>query len=217
MLRHGRHYQGKRSWSQAHDRHSSTIRFEHPAQELAFNEYRLASKEARERVERITEALRVQCEDWRMNPVVKALMCLRGFDFVAAVTFIAEMGDLTRFAHPRALMAYLGLVPPEFSSGKSRRLGEITKSGNKHARRILVEAAWNNRFKAQVARPLEVRQEGRPKIIRDISWKTQLRLSKRWRSLAMGRKLAQNKICVAIARELADFIWDVARQVKISP
>ena len=217
MLRHGRHYQGKSSWTQAHDRHLSTIRFEHPAQELAFNEYRLASKEACERVERITQALREQCEGWRMNPVVKALMCLKGFEFVAAVTFVAEMGDMNRFAHPRALMSYLGLVPSEFSSGASRRQGGITKSGNKHARRILVEAAWNNRFKAQVCRKLEVRQEGQPKIIRDISWKAQLRLSKRWRSLLMGRKLPQNKICVAIARELSGFIWDVARNVKIKP
>jgi transposase len=115
--------------------------------------------------------LREQCENWRMNPAVKALMCLKGFEFVAAVTFVAEMGDLNRFAHPRALMSYLGLVPSEFSSGASRRQGGITKSGNKHARRILVEAAWNNRFKAQVTRCLEVRQEGQPKIIRDISWK----------------------------------------------
>lgn len=216
MLRHGRHYQGKSSWTQAHERHLSTIRFEHPAQELAFNEYRLASKDACEQVKRITEALRTHCTDWRMNRLVKALMCLKGFDFVAAVTFVAEMGDLTRFAHPRALMAYLGLVPSEFSSGKTRRQGEITKAGNKHARRILVEAAWNNRFKAQVTRALEVRQEGQPKIIREISWKAQLRLAKRWRTLRMGRKLAQNKICVAIARELSGFIWDVARHVKIN-
>lgn len=156
-LRHGRPYQGKSAWTQAHDRHLSTIRFEHPAQEITFNENRQASKEASERGERITQELRVQCEDWRMNPVVKALMCLKGFDFVAAVTFVAEMGDLTRFAHPRASLAYVGLVSSEFSSGKSRRLGEITKSGNKHARRILVEAEWNNRFKAQVTRCLEVR------------------------------------------------------------
>jgi transposase len=144
-------------------------------------------------------------------------MCLRGIEFVSAITFVAEIGDLTRFAHPRALMAYLGLVPSEFSSGNSRRLGAITKSGNRQARRILVEAAWNNRFKAQVGRDLEVRQEGQPKVIRDISWKAQLRLSKRWRSLGMGRKINQNKICVAIARELSGFIWDVARQVKINP
>jgi transposase len=217
MLRHGRQYQGKKTWTQAHDRTLSMIRFEHPAQEIAFNEYRQAAKEANERVERITQELRVQCESWRMNPVVKALMCLKGIDFVSAITLVAEMGDLTRFAHPRALMAYLGLVPSEFSSGTSRRLGQITKSGNKQARRILVEAAWNNRNKAQVRRELEVRQEGQPKIIREISWKAQLRLSKRWRSLGMGRKLNQNKICVAIARELSGFIWDVARHVKVNP
>jgi transposase len=217
LLRHGRDYVRYNSWSQAHERHLATIRFEHPAQEIAFNEYRLASKEACERLERITQALREQCERWRMNPVVKALMCLKGFDFVAAVTFIAEMGDLTRFAHPRALMSYLGLVPSEFSSGNTRRQGAITRSGNKHARRILVEAAWGNRFKAQITRMLEVRQEGQPKIIRDISWKAQLRLSKRWRSLSMGRKLNQNKTCIAIARELAGFIWDVARHVRINP
>jgi transposase len=217
LLRHGRDYVRSRCGSQAHERHLSTIRFEHPAQEFAFTEYRQASKEAAERVERITEALREQCEHWRMSPVVKALMCLKGVDFVTAVTLVAEIGDLTRFAHPRALMAYLGLVPSEFSSGATRRQGAITRCGNKHARRVLVEAAWNNRFKAQITRTLEVRQQGQPKIIRDISWKAQLRLATRWRSLAMGRKLNQNKACVAIARELAGFIWDVARHVKLSP
>jgi transposase len=216
LLRHGRDYVRGSSWTQAHERHLSTIRFEHPAQEIAFNEYRQASKETCERVERITQSLREHCRQWRMNRVVEALMCLKGFDFVAAVTFVAELGDLTRFAHPRALMSYLGLVPSEYSSGNTRRQGAITRCGNKHARRILVEAAWNNRFKAQVTRTLEVRQEGQPKAIRDISWKAQLRLSKRWRVLSVGRKLNQNKICVAIARELAGFIWDVARQVKLS-
>jgi transposase len=208
-------YRRYKSWSLAHERHLSTIRFEHPAQEVAFNEYRLAGKDASERVERITVALRELCNDWRMNPVVKALMCFKGLDFVGAVTFVAEMGDLTRFAHPRELMSYLGLIPSEFSSGKTRRQGEITRTGNKHARRILVEAAWDNRFKAQITRTLEVRQQGQPKIVRDISWKAQLRLSKRWRSLLLGRKLHANKICVAIARELSGFIWDAARHVKV--
>lgn len=216
LLRHGRDYVRHNSWSQAHERHLSTVRFEHPAQEIAFNEYRQASKETCERVDRITQALREQCEHWRMSPVVKALMCLKGFDFVASVTFVAEMGDLTRFAHPRALMSYLGLVPSEFSSGNTRRQGAITRCGNKHARRVLVEAAWNNRFKAQVTRVLEVRQQGQPKIIREISWKAQLRLSKRWRVLSTRRQLNHNKICVAIARELAGFIWDVARHVQLS-
>lgn len=215
LLRHG-HDSVHRGWSQAHERQLSTIRFPHPAQEIAFTEYRQAAKEAGERIERITQALRELCEQWRMNPLVKALMCLKGFEFVSAVTLVAELGDLTRFAHPRALMSYLGLVPSEFSSGTTRRQGAITRCGNKHARRVLVEAAWNNRFKAQLTRVLEVRQQGHPKIIREISWRAQLRLSSRWRSLSMGRKLNQNKICIALARELCGFAWDVARHTKIS-
>lgn len=139
-----------------------------------------------------------------MNPLVKALMCLKG----------AEIGDLTRFARPRSLMSYLRLVPSEYSSGTSRRQGAIARSGNTHARWVLVEAARNNRFKAQISRTLEVRQEGQPREIRAISWKAQLRLSRRWRALAMGRKLNQNKICVAIARELAGFAWDIAQHCR---
>jgi hypothetical protein len=94
-------------------------------------------------------------------------------------------------------------------------LGPITKAGNKHARRILVEAAWDNRFKAQICRKLEVRQEGQPKIIRDISWKAPLRLSKRWRKLLLGRKIHSNKVCVAVARELAGFLWDAGQHIKV--
>ena len=120
LLRHGRVYHGKSSWTQAHERHLSTIHFEHPAQQIAFDEYRQSIKDAHERVERLAQGLREQCESWRMKPVVQALMCLRGVDFLAAVTLVAELGDLTRFAHPCSLMAYLGLVPSEFSSGNSR-------------------------------------------------------------------------------------------------
>ncbi|MHB8812184.1 MAG: IS110 family RNA-guided transposase [Steroidobacteraceae bacterium] len=215
LLRHGRDYVRFRSWSAAHERHLSTIRFDHPAQELAFNEYRLACKEADERIARIVQALRELCQTWRMDPLVKALMYFKGFDFVAAVTFVAEIGDLTRFSHPRELMAYVGLVPSIYASGNGCRLGSITKAGNKHARRILIEAAWDNRFKAQITRTLEVRQEGQPKIIREVSWKAQLRLSMRWRKLLLGRKIHSNKVCVAVARELAGFIWDAGRQIKI--
>ncbi len=112
-------------------------------------------------------------------------------------------------------MSHLGLVPSEYSSGASRHQGAITRIGNRRARRVLVEAAWNNRHKAQITRTLEVRQEGQSKAIRDISWKAQLRLSKRWRSLVMGRKLNANKICVAIARKLAGFAWDLARHCRL--
>jgi transposase len=215
LLRHGLAYQGKSSWTAAHERTLSTIHFIHPAQQIAFEEYRQAAKEAHERLERITDQLREQCALWRMNPLVRALTCLRGFEFVAAVTFVAEVGDPRRFSHPRELMAYLGLVPSEYSSGETRHQGPITKTGNKHARRILVEAAWNYRHTARISRVLEVRQQGQPKALRDVAWRAQLRLTKRFRHLS-ARRLPQNKVCVAVARELVGFIWDIAQQVTPS-
>jgi transposase len=214
MLRHGRTYPGT-SWTLAHERTLATVRFEHPAQQIAFEEYRQTVKGAHERCERLTEALREQCKDWRMGPVVDALMCLRGFDFIAAVTIVAELGDLHRFAHPRALMSYLGLVPSEHSSGNTRRQGAITRAGNRHARRILVESAWTYRFPAHVGREQQIRQQGQPTAIRDIAWKAQVRLTKRYRKLSLGRKMKATKVCVAIARELCGFIWDLARHVQL--
>jgi transposase len=212
LLRHGHAYQGRSSWTAAHERQLSTVHFAHPAQQIAFEEYRQAVKETHARLERLTEQLREQCAHWRMNPLLTALMCLRGFDFVAAATFVAEVGDPRRFSHPRELMAYLGLVPSEYSSGETRHQGPITKTGNKHARRMLVEAAWNYRHVARVSRVLEVRQQGQPKAVCDIAWRAQLRLTKRFRRLS-ARRLPHNKVCVAIARELAGFIWDISRQV----
>ena len=217
LLRHGRTCPGRIAFSAAHERTLSSIRLSHPAQEIAFVEYRNAIKDAHERLERVTEALRLQSNQWRMNPLVRALMCLRGFDFIAAITFVAEIGDPRRFARPTALMAYLGLVPSEFSSGQSRHQGSITKAGNKHARRILIESAWAYCHSPRVSRDLEVRQQGQPKAVRDISWRAQLRLTKRFRHLRMARHLPQNKVCVAIARELCGFIWDIARQIKPLP
>ena len=213
LLRHGHRYTGKSSWTQKHQRYLATLSFAHPAQQLAFEEYRQAVQNADERVQRFTEALRTHLESWRMQPVVLALMTLRGIDLVAAVTLIAELGDLHRFAHPSELMGFLGLVPSEHSSGGTRRQGAITKTGNTHARRILVEAAWNYRFPARVSRDLQVRQEAQPQAIRDIAWKAQTRLCTRYRRLTT-RQLHHNKVCVAIARELAGFVWNIARQVQ---
>ncbi|HUI60218.1 MAG TPA: transposase, partial [Steroidobacteraceae bacterium] len=141
---------------------------------------------------------------------------MRGFEFTAAVTLIAELGDLKRFEHPKALMAYLGLVPSEYSSGNTRQQGSITKTGNRHARRILVESAWTYRFNPRVSRVIEVRQQGQPKAIRDIAWKAQLRLTYRFRKLNAGRKMTQNKCLIAVARELAGFVWDIARHVPVA-
>lgn len=215
LLRHGQCYTGKSSWTLAHERYLAQLHFPHPAQDIAFTEYRQAVKEAHERVERITQALREQSSQWRMHPVVAALMSLRGIDFIAAVTLVAELGDLSRFAHPRQLMSFLGLVPSEHSSGHSRHQGAITKTGNRHARRVLVEAAWNYRFDARLSRVLQVRQQDQPKAVRQIAWRAQLRLTARYRRLR-ARQLPHNKICVALARELAGFVWDIARQITLA-
>jgi transposase len=213
LLRHGRRFPGKTAWCPAHERYLSEIAFEHPAQQIAWAEYRSAAADDHERVQRITAALREQIEHWRFGPAVQALMCFKGIDLVAAATLIAELGDLHRFEHPKQLMAYLGLVPSEHSSGESRARGSITKTGNTHARRVLVEAAWCYRNSARMSRPISDRNRGQPKTLRDIAWRAQLRLCSRYRRLS-ARGVHSNKVCVAIARELAAFVWEAARHVQ---
>jgi transposase len=155
-------------------------------------------------------------QTWRWAPVVAASQALRGVQFIAAVTLIAELGDLTRFATPRQLMSYLGLVPSEHASGERRRQGSLTKTGNAPARRALIEGAWAYRYPAQGSRPLPLRLERVPKVIPDISWKAQVRLCQRYRRLvARGKNV--NQVVVAIAREMAAFVWAIARAVAVGP
>ena len=213
LLRHGKPFPGKTSWGAAHERYLARVAFEHPSQQIAFAEYRSAVTDTHERVERISTALREQIQHWRFGTVVKALMCFKGIDFIAAITIVAELGDMRRFEHPRQLMAYLGLVPSEYSSGTTRIQGSITKTGNTHVRRILVESAWCYRYSARLSRPVAERQIEQPKAVRDIAWRAQLRLCSRYRRLC-GRGMHSNKICVAIARELSAFIWEAARHVQ---
>src|SRR5437868_12415075 len=149
-------------------------------------------------------------------PVVAALQTMRGMAMVNAATLIAELGDLSRFADPRQLMAYLGLTPSEYSSGSSVRRGGITKAGNGAARRLLIEAAWSYRFPARLSRELLLRQESQPQPIRDIAWEGQVRLCTRYRRLARTAKPA-NVVTTAIARELTGFVWAIARQVTVTP
>jgi transposase len=215
LLRHGRRYSGKTSWSAVHERYLATISFSHPAQDIAFAEYRQAVSEGEARVQRLTQTLRQQVEDWRMQPLVSGIMTLRGLDLIAASTIVAELGHLRRFAHPRALMGYVGLVPSEHSSGSQRRQGAITKTGNGHVRRVLIEAAWNYRYPARVSRRQQLRQEGQPAVVREIAWRAQLRLAHRYRRLS-ARGVQSNKLCVAIARELVGFIWDIGRHISPS-
>jgi transposase len=214
LLRHGRRYTGKTSWTAAHERYLAKVSFTHRAQDIAFVEYRQAVSEGQARVQRLSEALAQELQCWRMRPLVQALMSLRGVDQVVATTLVAELGDFRRFAHPRELMGYLGLVPSEHTSGERRRLGAITKTGNTHARRVLIEAAWNYRFPARITQPLQKRQEQQPAPVRAIAWRAQLRLSHRYRHLK-ARGLQHNKICVAIARELTGFLWSIGQHVTV--
>jgi len=176
------------------------------------SDYISAVEVAQVRRDRLTAQIAALLPDWTLAPVVAALQTMRGMALVNAATLIAELGDLARFANPRQLMAYLGLVPSEHSSGASVRRGGITKAGNRAARRLLIEAAWSYRFPARLSRELLLRQERQPKPIREIAWKAQLRLCARYRRLARTGKPA-NVVTTAIARELAGFVWAIARHV----
>jgi transposase len=138
---------------------------------------------------------------------------MRGVALINAITIVAEVGDFSRFGNPRRLMAYLGLVPSEQSTGGAVRRGRITKSGKVQARRALIEGAWTYRMQARVSRKLYDRLEALPQNIRDLAWKAQVRLCSRWRRLAAGGK-PNVVVTTAIAREMAGFIWAIARQVQ---
>jgi transposase len=215
LLRHEQRYPRKSSWSQSFYRWLGTLSFTQSAAQTAYTEYWQAVTRASERVVRLNEALAGAIEGWRFAPVVGALRALRGIDQISAIGLTAEIGDIARFDHPRKLMSYLGLVPSEHSSGDRVRRGSITKTGNGHARRLLTEAAWNYRFKARIGYAAQRRQEDLPQIIRDIAWTAQLRLTGRFARLR-ARGVQINKVCVAIARELAGFIWAIAQtQTKL--
>jgi len=173
LLRHGHAYTGTR-WGPKHELFLSKIKFEDSAQDVVFTEYRMAVRFATELVERVTQSLRAHAETWRWLPIVKGLMTLRSIDLISALTIVAELGDLRRFPHPREFMSYLGLVPSEHSSGNSKQRGRLTKTGNTHVRRILVEAAWNYRLPARIGESLQPRLEGQPQQIIDIARKAQL-------------------------------------------
>jgi transposase len=216
LLRQDIRYVGQANWGPAHLRWLSEVVCPTPAQPIVFQEYVRAVHEHTERLQRLEQERQAHVKAWRLNPVVEALQALRGVQFTVAVTMVSESGDLTRFDNPRELMKFLGLIPSEYSSGEQRRQGSITKAGNTHARRALVEGAWAYRYPAKVSRHLQRRLEKHPKIIQDISWKAQVRLCKRYRRLVSRGKHA-NVVTVAIARELAGFMWAIAREVPLTP
>ena len=215
LLRHGRLFPGRKPWTRAHARWLSELVFEHPAQYLVLREYRQGLEDAEARLERLTQQIADVLTTWSMAPVVEAYQALRGVALVAAVTFVAEIGDVRRFESPRQLMAYLGLVPCESSTGERVRRGSITKAGNTRVRRVLIEGAWTYRFPARMSRLLQERQANLPQIVRTIAWKAQVRLCARYRRLmAAGKR--QTVVTTAIAREMAAFLWAIGREVNPS-
>ena len=187
LLRQGCHY-GRPAWTKLHRRWLAGLNFAQPVHHLVLEDYIATVEAAAARRDRLTAQIEAMLPDWTLAPVVAALQTMRGMALVNAATLIAELGDLSRFANPRQLMAYLGLVPSEHSSGASIKRGGLTKAGNRASRRLLIEAAWTYRFPARVSRELLLRQESQPKLIRDIAWKGQLRLCARYRRLARTGK-----------------------------
>jgi transposase len=212
LLRQGVHYpEGKKTWGKAHMNWLASQKLEHSEQRIVFEEMLLAVRQAQERIERLEQAIRAAVPDWSLADVVTALMAMRGLEMTSATTFLAEIGDLSRFQTPRELMAYLGLVPSENSTGDTIKRGPITKAGNRRARRMLVECAWSYQHPPRVGKDKQARVAAAPRAVREIAWKAQCRLSKRYRALIRRGKLKTVAV-TAVAREFAGFIWAVARE-----
>lgn len=210
LLRHGRVFTGRKNWTRTHARWLAGQKFDHPAQQIVFQDQVDVITDAQDRLDAQLAEL---VPSWSMAPVVAAYQALRGVSFIVAVTFVSEVGDVRRFDTPRQLMAFLGLVPSERSTGDTVKRGSLTLAGNRRARRVLVEGAWSYRYPARVTEPIRVRLEGLPKAVREIAWRARTRLCARYRRLmAAGKK--KPIVVAAIAREMAAFLWAIGRQVE---
>lgn len=206
LLRRGLIYGKGKAWSLAHQRWLRGLRLDHPADQATFDAYCLALDQTQERV----RTIEAQLDEWSKTepyaqPVAR-LRCFHGIDTTTAMTLVTELHDFRRFRNPRQLMAYLGLVPSENSSGDRTQRGGITKAGNGHARRVLIESAWHYRHLPRGSVTLRKRREGQPARIIAIADRAHQRLSRRYRRLTERGK-PHNKVVVAVARELVGFLW----------
>src|SRR6202453_1849931 len=210
LLRHERVYPaGRTAWTKAHRGWLADQCFVQPAQQIVLEESIEAVRLGEQRRDRVDGYLRAQIPTWSLFPLVQNLSALRGLDTIASAGLAAAIGDPSRFASAPDFMAYLGLVPSEHSSGPQRRTGAITKSGDIHARTLLIEAAHSYRFPARIGRAKLVAVDAVPEAVREIAWKAQTRLCQRYRQmLAKGKP--KPVVVTAIARELAGFVWFIA-------
>lgn len=206
LLRRGIVWQEGKNWSESHRKWLRALKFDHPADKLVFEDYLLAIEHLEERIRGLESAIAAAGEQDPYREPVAALRCFQGIDTITAVTLVAELHDFRRFQSPRELMGYLGLVPSEHTSSEKRRLGSITKAGNSHARRVLVESAWHYRHPPRVGKGLRKRREGQPGQVIAIADKAAQRLHRKFGKL-QGKGKAIGKVVVAVARELVGFLW----------
>jgi len=211
LLRTGqRPASGVKAWTELYMAWVRQLRFQQVAQESTRLDYVHEVEHMAERVKRLEQAIgeAVKLSSPEMQEVIRGLQALRGFAGISAVTIAAELGNISRFQSARQLMGYSGTVPSENSSGKRQQRGSITKTGNAHLRRIAIEAAWSYRLRPGIGPGLRKRQEGVPEEIKEIAWKAQIRLSRRYARLAASGK-DQRKIVTAVGRELLGFVWAI--------
>ena len=213
LRRLGFHYAGKTHWTAAHKRYLRELQLPLPAHRIIMEELIHQIDQLDERILRLEGHMELLCATWQRKSIVDALMTFRGFQIIAAMMVVSEIGDFVRFAHPRQLMSYLGLTPGEYSSGGKQKQSGITKCGNAHARWILVECATHYRKDPRVSAPLSKRQDGQPRWVLELSWRTQNRLHSRFTKMRQ-RLMHHNKIKVAVARELAAFIWELGFKIQ---
>jgi transposase len=211
LLRHGRTYPGKSAWTNAHITWIRSLRFEIDLQRRSLDQYLAEVIRLKERLDQLTEQLVEQLESAPQSELFKHLQALRGVHTIVASTIVAEIGDLRRFKSASHFMSFVGLTPSERSSGNDVRRGRITKAGNPHVRRVLIEAAWCARYRPARSHHMQLRLARTPLEVQDIAWKAQVRLHHRYRRMLMRGKTLQHTI-VAIARELAGFVWAIGQR-----
>ena len=214
LLRHARRYEGGKRWTQKHLEWIARQQFAHHVQQRVLIDALHTVQQATARIERLTNDIAQLVEQWTSRPLVKALMAFRGIELVTAVTIAAEIGDLKRFDTAGRFMAFVGVIPSEHSSGTSCRRGSITKTGNGHVRRVLVEAAWSYRYQPRLSPRIRKRNEGISPTVQAIAWKAQVRLHNRYQRM-MHRGMVAQKVITAIARELAGFVWAVGQEKQL--
>jgi transposase len=216
LLRHGFVYREGGNWTKGHREWLRQLRFDDEISQRVFDGYVLALEQVEERLKRLDAHLDEVSQSERYREQVGWLRCLRGVDTVTAMTVLAELHDFRRFTNPRELMSFLGLTPSEHTSSSRVRRGSITKAGNSHVRRVIVEAAWNYRHRPSVSAYMRQRRKGQPANVLAIADRAQERLHHRYFKLKEGYRKPHNVVAVAIARELVGFIWAMLQQREVA-